>query len=261
MSRSISLLFVAVLAVLLAACLPAGAAGQPPTPVEAVSPAAGGDLRPIQVEHVAVEIGVGSPIPVEVIASGTWPDLCAQLAETRQTISGNAIEISLLATPADPNCPPDHAGLAFRQAVPLNVVQLPAGSYTVLVNGATAAFDWQPGVTGPTGPVADPAQVTGVDVVVEGSRAVKSVRVIVSGYLPDTCSQLGGVSLHRQGTSFAITVLANTFETGQPCEAASIPFELAVPLNLTHLPAATYEVNVNGLTATFDPEAVPAAGG
>src|SRR5512139_2164120 len=59
-------------------------------------------LRPIQVADAQVQIGVGSPIPVEVVASGTWPDLCAQVAQVEQQLSDSRFEIEILANPADP---------------------------------------------------------------------------------------------------------------------------------------------------------------
>jgi hypothetical protein len=121
---------VVVAGLLAAACAPA-------------NPSAG--LRPLAVAAVQVEVGVGSPIPVEVVASGDWPDLCAQLAEVKQSIQDGQIEIELWATPADPNCPPDNVGVPFRVAVPLNVVQLAPGAYTVVVNGVQTEFAWPAG--------------------------------------------------------------------------------------------------------------------
>jgi hypothetical protein len=58
-----------------------------------------------------------------------------------QHLEGFEIDIALLATPADPDCPPDYVGLPFRIAIPINVVELPAGSYTATVNGVTTTFD------------------------------------------------------------------------------------------------------------------------
>ncbi len=117
------------LLVLLAACAPA-----------ASPPAA--DLRPIEVADVRVEIGIGSPIPVEILVSGTWPDLCAQLAQTSMEIEGKSIRVQLSATDADPNCPPDFVGVPFRIAIPLNGVELPEGDYAIEVNGMTTSFSW-----------------------------------------------------------------------------------------------------------------------
>jgi hypothetical protein len=107
------------------------------------------DLRPITVANVTVEVGFGSPIPVDAVVSGEWPDLCAQLSQIGQRFEGKTFEMTLLATPADAACPPDVLGLPFRMAIPINVVELPAGEYTVRANGATTTF--RVPVTSPTG--------------------------------------------------------------------------------------------------------------
>lgn len=99
-------------------------------------------LRPLAVEAVVVDVGVGSPIPVEIVASGTWPDLCAQLASVESHIDADNIEVTLLASPQQPDCPPDAMGVPFRVAVPLNAVELPEGRYTITVNGMATTFDW-----------------------------------------------------------------------------------------------------------------------
>lgn len=98
-------------------------------------------LIPIEVSHVQVEVGIGSPIPVNVQAAGTWPGLCAQLAAVTQEVSNFRFDITLLAHPGDPDCPPDYLGLPFGLAIPINVVELPQGSYTVTVNGVSVSFD------------------------------------------------------------------------------------------------------------------------
>ncbi len=99
-------------------------------------------LRPLAVEAVVVDVGVGSPIPVEIVASGTWPDLCAQLARVESHIDAGNVEVTLLASPQQPGCPPDAMGVPFRVAVPLNAVELPEGRYTITVNGMNTTFDW-----------------------------------------------------------------------------------------------------------------------
>lgn len=109
------------------------------------------DLRPMPVSNVSIEVGVGSPIPVDVLVSGEWPDLCAQLAEMKQRVAGQAITIDLLASSPDPACPPDVLGLPFRIAIPINVVELAEGTYTVTVNGVSTTFDVP--VKPPAGPV------------------------------------------------------------------------------------------------------------
>jgi len=104
----------------------------------------GPDLQSIAVTAVSIEIGQGAPIPVEAVINGEWPDPCTQLAEVRQSVDGARFEINLMASPAQPDCPHDSNGLPFRLALPLNMVSMPVGAYTVVVNGVQAAFDWDP---------------------------------------------------------------------------------------------------------------------
>jgi hypothetical protein len=131
-----------------------------PTAVPLATPAIPGNLRPIPVDNVQVQVGVGSPIPVDIFVSGTWPDLCAQIAQINQRFTANQIEVDLLATPVDPNCPPDFLGLPFRIAIPVNAVELPEGSYTVVVNGiagqALTIPLAQPAPVSTEAPAADP---------------------------------------------------------------------------------------------------------
>lgn len=110
-----------------------------PTALPAATSTTPGNLRPIPVDGVQIEVGVGSPIPVDIFVSGSWPDLCAQIAQINQRFNGNQIELDLLATAADPNCPPDFVGLPFRIAIPVNTVEMAEGAYSVAVNGVTAA--------------------------------------------------------------------------------------------------------------------------
>jgi len=99
-------------------------------------------MRLLTIDDVQVEVGVGSPIPVGVLVEGEWPDPCANLSEVRQSVSGNSIKITLLATPAEASCPPANQGLPFRFSVPLNMVEMPLGEYTVSVNGVESGFEW-----------------------------------------------------------------------------------------------------------------------
>jgi hypothetical protein len=57
--------------------------------------------------------------------------------------------MSVLVSPTALACPADHAGVPLRLVIPLNPVQLAAGKYTVVVNGVSTTFDWQPGARPP----------------------------------------------------------------------------------------------------------------
>lgn len=207
-------------------------------------------LREIQIEHVQMEVGVGSPIPVNVKVSGNWPDLCSQLTESRQTITDKTINITLLSGPADPDCPPDHIGLPFSIAIPLNIVELPVGVYTVTVNGTSTDFDWQQGGTTPTVPMMDPAAIDQVEIEI-GVGSPIPVSVNVSGNFPDTCAQVGEVTQELQGQDIWMTILTTTPKEGNECIQDSLPFRMNIPLNIVNLPSGEYNVFVNGVGATF----------
>jgi hypothetical protein len=163
MSRLIKFRIVLVLLVFtLAACSPAAifsASGTRPTAVvetleakstdaTAVPAPAPVELPKLTVHDVQMQIGVGSPIPVDAFISAELPDMCAQLAEVTLQRKDFTFEITLRVTPGTrQECFRDT--LPFRMMVPLNMVNQPAGTYTVKANGASTTFQWpsEPNVT------------------------------------------------------------------------------------------------------------------
>ena len=146
-----SLLVVLVFA--LAACAPStitSASGTPPTAVvETVkNPAPVVELPRLKVNDVQLQIGVGSPMPVDAFISAELPDSCAQLADVKVMQQDFTFDITLRVTPGTrEECFRDT--LPFRMVVPLNMVNQPEGTYTVNVNGASTTFQWpsEPNVT------------------------------------------------------------------------------------------------------------------
>lgn len=138
-----SLPFIVLCFVLLfSACSPVAVAtssGQQPVLVEVSDPPLR-DTQPVIVSDVEVNVGFGSPLPVDVVVSGTWPSLCSQIAEIKSSTDGFQINIGILASMAD-SCPPDNVGLSFRLAIPLNVVEMQEGTYTINVNGVTTSLE------------------------------------------------------------------------------------------------------------------------
>jgi hypothetical protein len=217
-------------------------------------------LRPIEVADARVEIGVGSPIPVEVQTAGAWPDLCARLATIEQRVQGNRIEIALLASAADSSCPPDHLGLSFGMALPLNMQEMPAGTYIVAVNGFETRFDWTGANSGAAAAPAtgQPVVVTAADVQVEvGVGSPIPVNVQVSGTWPGLCSQLTRIDQHIYGRTIDISILASPDPAGCPPDAVGLPFRIAIPLNMVEMDLGSYTVRVNGVQAAFDWQAQP----
>jgi hypothetical protein len=109
---------------------PPAAAGQAAAPT---------GLSEVKVDHVEVQVGVGSPIPVTILMDGNFPDTCAQIANLHQQQEGNQFMLTLTtSSPGGEGCINDT--LPFRAAIPLNIVGLKAGTYTVAVNGVSADF-------------------------------------------------------------------------------------------------------------------------
>ena len=221
------------------------------------------ELRPIPVQDVRVEISVGSPIPVEVQVAGEWPDLCAQLVEVNQTQSGDMFEIELLATPADPECPPDNLGLPFGIALPLNLVDMAQGSYTVAVNGVETNFDWV--TAGEVPPVSTEMEGDARSLVVEDVRVEIGVGspipvvVQVDGEWNDPCANLAEVRQSVSGNQIDITLLATPAEASCLPANQGLPFRIAVPLNMVEMALGEYRVVVNGVESVFEWMATPGA--
>jgi hypothetical protein len=94
----------------------------------------------IQVDNVSIEVGVGSPRPVTAVVSANLPNACAQLGEVQMHREGTQYFVRLIAyTPSEKDCSPDT--LPIRLELPLNTINLPDGTYEVLVNGATTTFE------------------------------------------------------------------------------------------------------------------------
>lgn len=255
-----------MLVLVLNACSRVPATSSPeeqPTPAVETPTSAG--YQPVDVDQVEALVGVGSPIPVQVIVSGNLPDSCAQLELMQQKQVGSHFDITLSTVPsAAEGCVQDT--LPFKIFIPLNIVNLPAGSYTVSVNGSPASFEVNTGNTTSSLPAVD-SEITREDVEVASVNAEIGVgspipvHAIVGVNLYNTCAQVGEMRLHREGNTFYIQLIADIAQRTD-CQAdppsGSIPFRMDIPLNIVNLPSGPYEVNVNGVSASFDPNAKPA---
>jgi hypothetical protein len=205
--------------------------------------------QPVDVDHIAVEVGVGSPIPVQVIVSGNLPDTCAQIELVRQRQEGSNFHMIISTIPSSAEgCIQDT--LPFRITIPLNIVNVPAGAYTLEVNGVGADFTLETGNTTSSLPTVDSVitkdevRVDDINVQV-GVGSPIPVHAVVSLSLPNTCAQLGEIRLHREETTFYIRLIAEIAERAD-CKEDSIPFRAEIPLNMVNLPDGQYIINVNG---------------
>ena len=77
------------------------------------------------------------------------------------------------------------------------------------------------------------------------------VHVIAKGYLPDPCTMISNVEQSRTGSTFNVKI-STVRPADKVCVEVLEPFEQNIPLDVHGLKAATYTVNVNGVTETFE---------
>ena len=256
-----------ILMLILNACSPfvvRSATGEQPTPAIETMPVPG--YQPVDVDRVKAEVGVGSPIPVQVTVTGTLPDTCAQIELLQQKQAGSNFNITISTVPSNAEgCVKNSQ--PFEIMIPLNITNLPAGSYSVDVNGSRADFQMDTANTTSSLPTVD-SEITKEDIQVAnvnveiGVGSPIPVHAIVGVELVNTCAQLGEIRLHREGKTFYVRLVADIAERAD-CQGdlptGPLPFLLKIPLNIVNLPEGPYQVNVNGVTASFDPNAKPAS--
>ncbi|MDY6846223.1 MAG: hypothetical protein SVP52_03710 [Chloroflexota bacterium] len=107
--------------------------------------------------------------------------------------------------------------------------------------------------TKPAEPVYEYGQrgrVESLDVILLESFPVQA-QAIVSGTLPDGCSELHEISVERQGLNFNLTLTTRHLTGDVACTEALVPFEETVDLDIRGLEAGTYTVVVQDKQAAF----------
>jgi inhibitor of cysteine peptidase len=142
MKRSIlrSFALLAIAAVVVGACGAQPTEAPPATPPGAQTPS--GDT--IQGEAIVDEIDIlileSFPVQVNVVARGNLPDGCTEIDEIIRELEEQTFNVTITtARPADAMC--TEALVPFEETFSLDVYGLPAGVYTVDVNGVTGTFE------------------------------------------------------------------------------------------------------------------------
>lgn len=91
------------------------------------------------VEEIDILTLESFPVQIFVIASGYLPDPCTEIYPISQEREGNAFFITIKTYRSPGFCIQVLA--PFEEVIPLEVYGLPAGTYTVEVNGVQGTFD------------------------------------------------------------------------------------------------------------------------
>ncbi len=148
------ILFTSLIALTLAACLP----GVPATRVESqptldptptmqateVRPA----IREAQVQKIEIRMTDTNPVQVNAVVSGNLTESCATLGQSQvQYVPSQFLITIYTQSPADRGCAPSTT--PFETTILLDTKDLPAGTYSVVVNGVIASFSL-PAVSAPS---------------------------------------------------------------------------------------------------------------
>lgn len=81
------------------------------------------------------------PVQVNVIVRGEFPDSCTEINKVTIIHEGDTFFISISTSRPYDKCV--DGIIPFEEVIPLNVIGLPAGIYTVDVNGVIGTFELQ----------------------------------------------------------------------------------------------------------------------
>lgn len=95
------------------------------------------------------------------------------------------------------------------------------------------------------------APISNTQMVVQESFPVQ-VSIMVQGELPDGCTYLNQPVVLRDGRNFYASL--TTYQEGEVCTQALVPYERNISLNVDGLPAGNYSVDINGIMLEFDIE-------
>lgn len=91
------------------------------------------------VDSIEIQMLASFPVQVNVRARGDLPDGCTLIAQSNAARQGTTYTVAISTIrPAGSVC--TQALVPFEELIPLDVVDLPAGTYTVDVNGITGSF-------------------------------------------------------------------------------------------------------------------------
>jgi hypothetical protein len=246
----------------------------PPSDTEA--PAAKDELLlgEAPVEEVEIVTRESFPVQVSAIVRGYLPDACTEISRVTSDQDGETFNITVAtARPKDTACA--EVIQSYEETVPLDVLGLTAGVYTVDANGVTATFELQADNEAPAFDTSEEGSPsTGTDPgasdeadrerkeMIIGTAPVETVQVevigtdplqaqaTVTGYLPDGCTELGEMTQEWQGDTLVVT-LTTQRPAGMACITMITPYEQVIPLDVSGISAGNYMVQVNDVAVTL----------
>jgi inhibitor of cysteine peptidase len=211
------------------------------------------------VESVDMVFLESFPLQVHVVASGSLSNGCKSIYDSSVQRQGSTFDVTLTAAVQTGDVACTEALVPFEENIPLDVYGLPAGEYTVNVNGATTSFTFEQDngpleaqTPTPAGGVSGdaeigPASVNDIEVRTEGT-ASGGPELVIRGAFRDGCTSLHSITDTLDGSTVTVEVLAQR-PKDMMCTQALVDFETTYALTSVTQPG-TYTVVVNGNITT-----------
>ncbi len=91
------------------------------------------------VDEVSVALLESFPVQARATFSGNLPDGCTMIGDMSQTLEGTTIRVRVT-TERDASLMCTEALVPYEKVIDLDILGIPAGQYTVDINGATTTF-------------------------------------------------------------------------------------------------------------------------
>ncbi len=206
------------------------------------------------VESLQVVLMESFPLQAMAVVSGTLPDGCTELYEISVEQQRQEFVLTLTTRHPTGDIACTEALVPFEEAVNLDILGLDAGTYVVVAQGQQALFtldvDNVPQYGGEVKySFGSSATVEAIGVQITESFPVQ-VSAILTGYLPDGCTEIYEINALREGQTFTIEIVTRK-PVDVACTMALVPFEETISLDVEGLPAGDYAVVHGELIETF----------
>jgi inhibitor of cysteine peptidase len=202
-----------------------------------------------------IEINVRGEVPkqVQVKIIGYLPDSCTKIHDINTERADDSFQIDVVTLrTTGVECSEEQSDFEERVTLPVN--NLPAGEYSVIVEGANSksgSFEFTEDNVLSSSGMQSNATINDlvIDMVDDNPDMVK---VTIIGSLKDPCTELEEIEYELEDTTFTI-IVKTAREAHTMCNSqAEVPFEEVIELDTSGLSAGEYLVESQEISQTFE---------
>lgn len=206
------------------------------------------DETEVRVDSIDLLILESFPVQVRAQLQGTTRSGCLVIDAVNATREGETFEISFTTSQLE-NARCTDERQPFEQSVALDVLGLPAGTYTVRAGDVSETFELSVDNVLQEAPAGTEVFVDSLGAFIDSSTP-KQVNVLVSGNVANSCVRLDDILAERIDDTFTLTAIAS--REGEICTEALMPFEHTVTIDIEGVQPGTYSVSMDNAETTFE---------